>query len=82
MNVGIRNDKDKLLFYKEYQYFHPHVRRALYGFGSGIVHNFEFMPDAINNKAHYIIEKNAETSVLRFNAVKLKIYNTGIAILI
>ena len=37
------SSEDVLLLYKEYQYFHPFVRKAIYGFGENIVTNFSFM---------------------------------------
>ncbi len=93
--MQIRDKDDAFLFYKEYQYFHPYARKALYGFAEDIVTSYSFQPKRIRNQAHYYIErtskkKNAEgveeTYWRRYgllvNGIKLKIYNTGIAVFI
>ena len=73
---------DALLLYKEYQYFHPFVRKAVYGFGENIVTNYSFMPEKMRNNGHYYITKGKRTFDLTLNAVNLKIFNTGIALFI
>lgn len=75
--------RDELLsLYKEYQYFHPYARKAIYGFEEGIVRNYSFMYEKVHNKAHYYIEKNNKKYDLHVNSIKLKIYNTGVALFI
>lgn len=74
--------KDAYSFYKEYQYFFPHVRNALYGFDGAVVRNFSFLPSIIKNNAHYIIVKDEKRYTLTINAIDLKIYNTGIALFV
>ena len=78
-------------FYKEYQYFYPHVRDALYGFKNTVVRGFSFSPDLVHNKAQYIITKHGtgpdeqgpDTAyTLLVYAIKLMIYNTGVALFI
>ncbi len=93
-NPEIRSNEDAFLFYKEYQYFHPYARKAIYGFEDGIVFNYAFRPQDVRNKAHYYITKTMKlpeitrnnyeeiTFDLLINSIKLKIYNTGIAIFI
>lgn len=76
------DNKDVMLLYKEYQYFHPFVRKAIYGFGENIVANFSFMPDKMPVKGHYYITKGNRTYDLILSGVKLKIFNTGIALFI
>ncbi len=73
---------DSALLYKEYQYFHPFVRQAIYGFERGIVRNYSFMPHEIRNKANYYISKDDNHYKLLVNGVNLKIFNTGIALFI
>ena len=83
---------DDLLFYKEYQYFHPYVRRAIYGTEPTLVRNFSFMPGNVNNKGKYYIEKSkyiestnrtvTRKYMLTLNGIKLKIFNTGVALFI
>ncbi|MCR5722452.1 MAG: hypothetical protein K6G72_08935 [Lachnospiraceae bacterium] len=76
--------------YKEYQYFYVAARKSIYGLGEGIVHNYSFMNDVVSQKAHYIISKTrkGESGVkkteydLSVDDIKLKIFNTGIALLI
>lgn len=86
-NSQILDNDDAVLFYKEYQYFHPYARRALYGFSDDIVTNYSFRPKDIRNRAHYYIERSVGDGKknryeLLINAIKLKIYNTGIAIFV
>ena len=93
-NPEIRSNEDAFLFYKEYQYFHPYARKAIYGFEDSIVFNYAFRPQDVRNKAHYYITKTMKlpeitgnsyreiTFDLLINSIKLKIYNTGIAIFI
>ncbi len=73
---------DSALLYKEYQYFHPFVRKAIYGFDKGVVLNYSFMPGKIRNKAHYYIDKNDDHFDLLINGINLKIFNTGVALFI
>ncbi len=85
-NPQILSKKDALLFYKEYQYFHPYARKAIYGFAEDIVTNFSFRPHDIRNLAHYYIERTDEKGWRKYdlliNAIKLKIFNTGVALFI
>ncbi len=93
-NPEIKSDEDAFLFYKEYQYFHPYARKAIYGFEGDIVFNYAFRPQDVRNKAHYYITKSMKlpeitgdtykeiTFDLLVNSIQLKIYNTGIAIFI
>ena len=86
-NPQILDMNDALLFYKEYQYFHPYARKAIYGFAEDIVTNYSFRPGDIRNRAHYFIEKTNKNGDLRkydllINGIKLKIYNTGVAVFI
>ena len=76
------SDRDAFLFFKEYEYFHPYARKAIFGFADDVVTNYSFRPEGVRNKGHYYIEKNGRTYDLLLNAVKLKIYNTGVAIFI
>ena len=89
----LRSDgTDELLFYKEHQYFHPYVRRAIYGTEPTLVRNFSFMPVNVNNKGKYYIEKSkycksvnrivTRKYMLMLNGIKLKIFNTGVALFI
>ena len=78
----IRSRQEAVEFYKEYQYFHPFVRRALYGFADNIVHSYTFMPDDVRNKAHYYIKKGDNEYDLVVNAVRVRIYNTAVGLFI
>ena len=78
-------------FYKEYQYFYPHVREALYGFGDGLVRNYCFRPEAVQNRAEYIIRKTVINAgggpelriyTLLINQIRLVLFNTGIGLFV
>jgi Mg2+ and Co2+ transporter CorA len=71
----------KNVFYKEYQYFHPYVRKSIYGYDGNIVRNFRFKP-ANEKKTEYIIKKGTEEYTLDIASIQLKIYNTGVALFI
>ena len=81
-NENILSMDDARLIYAEYQYFNPAARRAVYGFESGIVKNFCFNPVNVRNKGKYIIEKDGIKYTLNMNGLRLKIYNTGVALFI
>lgn len=72
---------DERSFYAEHQYFHPAVRKAIYGYDNNIVTNYIFKP-TMNNNSQYIIKKNDLEYSIDISAIKLKIFNTGIATLI
>ena len=81
-NPNITSLEDALLYYKEYQYFHPYVRSAIHGFEKNTVTNYAFIPAQLRNKGHYYIEKGGRKYDLLINGIKLKIYNTGVALFI
>lgn len=85
------DDNDEVLYYNTYQYFHPFVRKVIYGFDKSIVRNFSFLPDKVHNNALYHIYKSYEVSkgktalrhfLLHINGIRLKIFNTGVALFI
>lgn len=76
------NLKECQRLYEEYRFFHPHVRKAIYGLGSDIVSNYTFRYKDTHNKGHYYIKKDGVEYDLLLCSIKLKIFNTGIAILI
>ena len=80
--IQIQSMDEAHLFYKEYQYFSPHVRNALYGVDNSVVRVYTFMPETVRNQAHYYIEKSGTTYDLLVSAINLKIYNTGIGLFI
>lgn len=81
--ADLGSDEDAYLFYAEYQYFNPAARRAMYGFDSGIVKNYSFRPHDVRNKGKYIIEANGQkVYTLITNAIRLRIYNTGVALFV
>lgn len=69
-------------FYNEYQYFYPQVRNALYGNDGSIVKSYVFAEENVHEKAHYYITKKGRTYDLLINEIRLKIYNTGVALFI
>lgn len=70
------------LFYAEFQYFYPQVRNSLYGYRGSVVKNYSFMPDKVNNSASYIIQKKGNVYTLSINRIRLRIFNTGVALLV
>lgn len=74
--------QDAYMLYAEYQYFNPAARRAIYGLGSGIVRSYCFRPDYVKNKGKYIIEAKGEVYTLMINAIRVRIYNTGVALFV
>ena len=75
-------DEDFRSFYGEYQYFYPQVRNALYGNDGSVVKTYTFAQEHVHEKAHYYITKKGRTYDLLINAIRLKIYNTGVALFI
>ncbi|MBQ2987638.1 MAG: hypothetical protein IJD59_00875 [Clostridia bacterium] len=69
-------------YYKEYQYFYPQVRNAIYGNDGSIVRSYSFAAENVHEKAHYYITKRNRTYDLLINAIRLKVYNTGVALFI
>ena len=84
INLSIENmtDQDAYLLYAEYQYFNPAARRAIYGLGAGVVRNYCFRPDCVKNKGKYIIEARGNKYILMINGIRLRIYNTGVALFV
>lgn len=82
----IRTSCEKRQLYSEYQYFYPAVRAAMYGFDSNIVENFSYrLGESYNcdgKKASIVIEKEENTYRLHLNGIRLKLFNTGVGILI
>ena len=76
----IDTPEEKRLLYKEYQYFYAYARKAIYGFDENIVSNFSFMHDQLHNKAKYVIKKGDDEFILMINEVRIKIFNTGVAL--
>ena len=74
----------EMLFYKIHQYFYPQVRDVIFGNGKSVVSNYTFSPLSIRNnkESYYKIVKESYNYLLRIDAIRLKIYNTGVAILI
>ena len=79
---GFSEDEDFRSYYNEYQYFYPQVRNALYGNDGSVVKTYSFAKDKVHEKAHYYITKKDRTYDLLINAIRLKVYNTGVALFI
>ncbi|MDR3259719.1 MAG: hypothetical protein LBT51_08960 [Fusobacteriaceae bacterium] len=78
-------DCDRRIEYNEYQYFHENVRNAIYGNeNNDIVRNFAFRYKYFTDNGvpiSFVIKKEKEWT-LKVNAIRLKLYNTGVGILI
>ena len=68
--------------YQTFQYFNIPARRAIFGCDSDIVHNYRFMLEKYydKDKVYYTIYKNNRNYKLTLHSVKIKVYNTGIAV--
>ncbi|HHV75852.1 MAG TPA: hypothetical protein GXX39_00560 [Syntrophothermus lipocalidus] len=79
------DNKKILLAYNEYKYFHDSARMAIYGQGEGkdedIVHNY-FRRFESKGGAYFAVRKGSNEYILHVNAIHLRVYNTGVAILL
>lgn len=75
-------------YYSAYQYFNNAARAVIYTFEDNekqSVRCYRYMPDLFKNKAHnimYNIRKENQEFTLSVNGIRLKLYNTGIGLLI
>lgn len=77
----IIDDENVKHFYKEYQYFYPYVRKAIYGYEHDICSNYLFAP--IREKGgEYLITKNEITYKLSLKAIRVRLVNTGVGLFI
>ncbi|MBQ8515324.1 MAG: hypothetical protein IJ496_07990 [Ruminococcus sp.] len=67
--------------YQAFQYYNSAARKALYRMDGDIVHNFK-RRGVCPESARYIIKKNNISYVLRINGIRLKLYDTGVGLLI
>lgn len=71
-------------FYRTQMYFHEPVNNAV--LGNKVVKNYVYDPVKIHNKAFYCIDKQENSKQLHYelgiNNIWLKIYNTGVGVLI
>lgn len=72
-------NQDSRSLYAEKQYFHPYAQKAIYGGDENVVANYAFRIDQ-NDKLNYIIEKNDEVYKLLISSIRIKVYNTGVAL--
>ncbi len=71
--------------YQTMQYYHLPVRNAIFKGENEVVHTYRFLPNIVSNKASYCIykgNKEEPSYELLLNNIRLKIYNTGVGILI
>jgi len=78
---GEINFDDGIFTYKEYQYFFPYVRKAIYGYDDDICTNYAFKP-AKDGSGEYHIIKDDNHYLLNINGIRLKVVNTGMALFI
>ena len=78
--------EDAVNTYAALQYFCPSAHNSIFDTGNtgdgGVLRTYVFLRNTIHEKAKYVIEKNGTTYSLLVNAIKLNIYDTGIAVLI
>ena len=80
------NRDQKAADYALYQYFHPAVRKAVFGKDSNIVKNYELKPELLKDEAEYRITKEVSEGYnydfhLKIDRIFLKLFNTGVAVL-
>ena len=82
--IGADSDSDIDLEkkYRKYHYFSRSAREIVGGMGGEFVTNLTYDSKNVHNKAKYIIETKDKIYELLLNAIRLKIYNTGIAIFV
>lgn len=83
-NKKIKDEKDKILDYALYQYFNFPTRKVIFGEDNDIVKNYLLFDKNKTEKfsGKYIIEKDNEKFELSLYSIKLKIFNTGVGVLI
>ncbi|MGL4607361.1 MAG: hypothetical protein ACRCU3_07850 [Eubacteriaceae bacterium] len=86
-NLEIETFEDARINYANYQYFHEPVRDAIYGTfheqnkDEAVVVNYTYDPEVIRNRSYYYIEKDNNIFRLKLNGIKLKLFNTGVAVI-
>ncbi|MBS7007935.1 hypothetical protein [Anaerostipes sp.] len=86
----LQDEQSRMWLYQTYQYFHTPVCQAVFGNDSDVVHNYQFCTKEVREQACYTIKKAVERDKkilekeykLDLYSIKLKIFNTGIGILI
>lgn len=87
-NPEIDTFEDARINYANYQYFHEPVRDAIYGSlhdekeDEAVVVNYTYDPKIIRNRSYYYIEKDNNIFRLKLNGIKLKLFNTGVAVIV
>lgn len=77
LDIKQKSGKD---FYMEFQFFNEASRHILYNYkNSNMVHNYEIRPELLTEACYEIQVKN-RVYVLKLDRVRLKIFNTGIAV--
>ena len=67
-------------FYMEFQFFNEASRHILYNYqNSNMVHNYEIRPELLTD-ACYEIQVGEDVYVIKLDRIRLKIFNTGIAV--
>lgn len=76
------NPDEWRLRYAAYQYFTPAAQDIIFNIGSkNNVRLYRFVQDKNSSDMQYVIEKNAEKYVLKLTSIRLKVYDTGVAVL-
>lgn len=92
--AALEDEQSRMWLYQTYQYFHTPACQAIFGNESDVVHNYQFCTKEVRRQACYTIKKMIKVEdksedkfiekfyELDLYAIKLKIFNTGIGILI
>lgn len=78
---SMENLGERKIHYKERQYFHSYVWNAIYGYEDGAVYNFRYKKKE-KEEIQYIIERKENKYALNVKSIRLKIFNTGVALFI
>ena len=82
--VNNESQDEQRLDYQTFQYFNPAARKALFREDGEIVHGWKYRSGDVHNKAEYkIFEKGSDNPyVLNINHIRLRLFNTGVGILV
>lgn len=77
--VSLEGPEKPIVFYNKWQYFHDSARNVIFGIDKNISRNYT---RSIGPNVQYVIRKGEKTWTLRVNAIRLKLFNTNVGVLI
>lgn len=79
--TDIIDDEDAREKFAALQYFHKPVIAAMFGGKTRVVRCFSLLPERLRNKSFYFIKKGNRCYKLPLNSIRLKVYNTEVAVM-